>query len=92
MPVAPAAANPANIVRVGEKQKTENRTVLYPDSAAKARLRHIRDMYKIAEAFVGEDALAYYLAAFSDEEIVARLRRANRAGLRRPVSFVEIPL
>lgn len=87
MVTAPAA----NIVRVGEKQKTENRTVLYPDSAAKARLRHIRDTYKIAEAFVGEDALAYYLEAFSDEEIVTRLRRANRAGLRRPVSFVEIP-
>ena len=85
------AATAANIVRVGEKQKTENRTVLYPDSAAKARLRHIRDTYKIAEAFVGEDALAYYLEAFNDEEIVTRLRRANRAGLRRPVSFVEIP-
>ena len=77
-PIAQPAAT-ASIVRLVQQEKTQNRTVLDPD------------MHKIAEDFNGEDALEYYLAAFTDEEIVARLRRRNRDGNRRVVSFVEIP-
>jgi hypothetical protein len=76
--------------RVGERQRTENKTTCFPDDADKARLRRLKYEHKIAEAFVVEDAIALYLANFTDAQIVARLSQANKAGPRRPFAFVEV--
>jgi hypothetical protein len=75
---------------VGERQRTENKTTCFPDDADKARLRRLKYEHKIAEAFVVEDAIALYLANFTDAQIVARLSQANKAGPRRPFAFVEV--
>ena len=70
-----------------ERQIIENKTVLYPDTATKFRLRSLKLNHRVAEAFVGEDALAYYFETFSDEQILARLQRKGKLGLRRPIRF-----
>ena len=43
--------------------------------------------HRVAEAFVAEDALAFYFETFADEQILARLQQKNKLALRRPITF-----
>jgi hypothetical protein len=75
--VAPSLA-PPTIPKQPEKMS------VYPRAEDRARLAHIKQMYRVGESFVVEYALERLFATTSDEAIVNEMRRRGHSLRRRP--------